>query len=343
MDSGNGGDFFSTYIHFLKQDRQLKLTKWNEERINFHEASENDRKIITQELKQIDFNHPLDSVDKLYQQEKYTQSLFFNEFDIKEDITSEGIIGKIVDKCEKMGRIKTILDFLLNFILEKNFILISKLFYYILILLYKITMYFNSVTSMKNIDSYHLSIQASLNFTRIFKDKVTRIRKSNIQNSTKFMMNKQKYQNLIKIHELAKQKLNKFSEDLLEIKSLKKKNRYSELFHKLQGFKKEIEKCNESLGSGKLVILSSFNEKCDNLLLDLTNECSILFSNLFLTKKEEKYQQLFLFYYLQGDYLEVKVIDYYIDNFIIIINQYMTIIYLNRDLKWFLIIISIWL
>ena len=73
MDSGNGGDFFSTYVHYLNQNpnQKDKLTKWNKFRINHHNSNENDRKIITQELKQIDFNHPLDSVDKIYQYDKY--------------------------------------------------------------------------------------------------------------------------------------------------------------------------------------------------------------------------------------------------------------------------------
>ena len=129
MDSGNGGDFFSTYVHYLNQNpnQKDKLTKWNKFRINHHNSNENDRKIITQELKQIDFNHPLDSVDKIYQYDKYDKSLFTAEFQaIDDDIDSETIISKIVDKCEKIGRIKTILDFLLNFILEKNLVPISN-------------------------------------------------------------------------------------------------------------------------------------------------------------------------------------------------------------------------
>ena len=116
--------------------------------------------------------------------------------------------------------------------------------------------------------------------------------------------------NLLKIFDLAKNKLSNFHNQLNEIKNLKKKYKYSDLFHRLQDFKKSIQVCDETFGVGKLSILGVFNHKCDKLLLELTNDCSILLSNLFLTKKLDKYQQLFLFYHSQGDYLEVITFGY---------------------------------
>ena len=128
MDSGNGGDFFSTYLHQLNQDQLQKFTKWNELRINHHSENENQKKIVNQELKQIDFNHPLECVNKRYQQEKYCKSLLHEELDdLNDGCDRNTITSKIVDKCEKIGRVQTILDCLLNFILEKNLNLISKI------------------------------------------------------------------------------------------------------------------------------------------------------------------------------------------------------------------------
>jgi len=157
---------------------------------------------------------------------------------------------------------------------------------------------------MNNIDFYYNSIESNLNFTRIFKNKISVIKKNNLQNSIKLLINKQKMRNLLKIYNIAKLKLS-FHDSLTEIKKLRKNNKYSDLFQKLQNLKKSIEDSNEAIGSGRLVIFQSFNEKCDTLLLELTQNCSVLLSNLFLTKKADKYEQLFLFYYSQGEYLEV--------------------------------------
>ncbi len=132
MDNSNNrnrNDFFQKYTQYLNQEYTPKVTKWNEYRTTQESNYSNEKKIATQELKQIDFNHPLDSIDEKYQKEEYCSSILLAELDaILQDYNYDNtlIIGKTVDKCEKLERIKNLIDYLLKFILENNLNMISN-------------------------------------------------------------------------------------------------------------------------------------------------------------------------------------------------------------------------
>ncbi len=158
---------------------------------------------------------------------------------------------------------------------------------------------------MRKIDEYQFGLENSMIFTQVFKEKIRVILRNNLQNSIRFIVHKQKIQHLLKMHEITKSKLTLLYDRYLEIKVLKKNNKYSEVFYKLGEFKENIDRCNKDIGVGKLVIFNNFNEKCEELYSELSQSCTLTFANLFLTKKKEKYQQLFLFYYANGDYIEV--------------------------------------
>ena len=139
------------------------------------------------------------------------------------------------------------------------------------------------------------------------QERVKIVKTKNIYNGVKLLLCKQKLKNLVLIHNLVKFRINKCYGMLAETKLLKKQNKFSCLFQKLRDINCEVNALTELLllEKKKFAIVEVLKEKCNKKMFKLTNHCQNMFNNLFLIRKEEIYEELFLFYLNQGDYLEV--------------------------------------
>jgi len=161
------------------------------------------------------------------------------------------------------------------------------------------------VGSMKKLVFFENGITSGLNLTRKLNEKVSIVKSKNIRNSAKILLSKQKMKNLILIFNLVKVRINKINTLYQESRDLKKKNKYYALFIKIREVYSEIDETTKILGKKKMAILEIIKEKSNKKMFKLTNTCMSLFSNLFITRKPEIYDELYLFYLNQGQYIEV--------------------------------------
>jgi len=158
---------------------------------------------------------------------------------------------------------------------------------------------------MKKLVFFENGITSGLNLTRKLNEKVSIVKSKNIRNSAKILLSKQKMKNLILIFNLVKVRINKINTLYQESRDLKKKNKYYALFIKIREVYSEIDETTKILGKKKMAILEIIKEKSNKKMFKLTNTCMSLFSNLFITRKPEIYDELYLFYLNQGQYIEV--------------------------------------
>lgn len=159
---------------------------------------------------------------------------------------------------------------------------------------------------MKKLRFFESGIEGGLKLTRNLNEKVSVVKNKNIRNSAKILLCKQKMKNLIKIYNIIKVKIMKIYTLYIETKTFKRQNKFQALFVRLREISNELELTTKMIGKGKFEILEIIREKCNKKMFKLTNTCQSLFSNLFITKKPETYDQIFLFYLNQGHYIEVN-------------------------------------
>ncbi len=119
-------EMFSRFIEDLKHQIKEKTSVWDQERTKYLKDYSNKRKLILQELSQFDYKDPLDTIDRNYLIEKYSSSLLFNELKDLSNTLSEGAKSYMIDRCENKERIMKIIEYYLNFVIEKNFDYLSE-------------------------------------------------------------------------------------------------------------------------------------------------------------------------------------------------------------------------
>jgi len=161
---------------------------------------------------------------------------------------------------------------------------------------------------MKMLRFFENGIHSGLKLTRTLNEKVGVVKSKNIRISAKILLSKQKMKNLLNIYDLMKIKINNCYNLYKETKQLKKQNKFSALFFKIRQVLTEIESITKKLEANrKLAILETIKEKSKKKMFKLTTTVQSLFSNLFISRKPETYDEIFLFYLNQGNYIEVLI------------------------------------
>jgi len=119
-------ELFSKFVEYLKKNVKGKNLVWDQKRTKYLKDNANSIKLILSELSYFDYQDPLNTIDQNYILEKYSSNLISNEIKELSDFINEDSLNVLVEKCEIKERVKKILDYYLNFVIEKNFDYLSN-------------------------------------------------------------------------------------------------------------------------------------------------------------------------------------------------------------------------
>jgi len=119
-------ELFSKFVEYLKKNVKGKNLVWDPKRTKYLKDNANSIKLILSELSYFDYQDPLNTIDQNYILEKYSSNLISNEIKELSDFINEDSLNVLVEKCEIKERVKKILDYYLNFVIEKNFDYLSN-------------------------------------------------------------------------------------------------------------------------------------------------------------------------------------------------------------------------
>lgn len=124
-------ELFIKFVEYLKKNAKERTYEWDKSRTKYIKDTIQSKKLILSELSYFDFQDPLNTLDKDYYTESYNPKLLFNELIELTDFINDESLNRIVEKIEMKERIKKLLDFYLNFVIEKNFDYLSMKIYFI--------------------------------------------------------------------------------------------------------------------------------------------------------------------------------------------------------------------
>jgi len=124
-------ELFIKFVEYLKKNAKERTYEWDKSRTKYIKDTIQSKKLILSELSYFDFQDPLNTLDKDYYTESYNPKLLFDELIELTDFINDESLNRIVEKIEMKERIKKLLDFYLNFVIEKNFDYLSMKIYFI--------------------------------------------------------------------------------------------------------------------------------------------------------------------------------------------------------------------
>ena len=162
---------FLVFIDYLR-NLEKKSASYSKVKDTYYKYEWNKKKIILQELSQLNFSNPISKIHDLYLKVNYDTLLLLLEIKDIENILVNSSKDRIYSAQEKLGFIKRILDVFLDYYIKQKFNPI--------------------VSSLNKLNSMEYNIKASLDIIKSTKDKQSIFKEKVLINHGKYLLKLQK-------------------------------------------------------------------------------------------------------------------------------------------------------
>lgn len=278
--NGNIEKEFNSFLDHLRS-LEKKTAAFSKSKEAYFNEEWHKKKIVLQELKQIDYRNPLTQIHESYMKEKYSDFLLSQELKLMESLFGVTSLEKLGEKQEKLGFVKKILDVFLDHYISKHFASI--------------------ISSLNKLQFLEKNVVSSLDICQSTRAKQALFKSKILETQAKYLFAKQKQANLNFIYymivstlSLYKKKLNELK-DLGHLSNLVYEN-LSDISADLKERTIEIRKATSKSTKHSFLALENVerivNEKIQSVMQSMEKFSSMIFEGINL----RKYKDYFILY-----------------------------------------------
>ena len=269
---------FNLFIDYLKH-LEYKGPSFSKIKESYYKEEWNRKKIIHQELNQINFENPIKSIDENYLKDNFSDILLCKELKQLDILIYNKSKEKLLESQEKLGFVKKILDVFLDYYIKKKFNPI--------------------ISSLNKLNFMEINIKASLDLISKTKLNQTKFKDKILSNQVKYLLLQQKNKNIIMVKSIINDILLFYKK---EFSKIKENDQVSNLSYEiLSDLNQEVKNTIRTFKS------SSFNSKHSFLFLEniekrikasikiITDKMDV-FTNNILDISNNSYLEYFLLY-----------------------------------------------